>query len=124
MIVKERKLEEANRIFAETNIQISIEGERHLGAIIGTEQNKKNYINSKIGEWGEEIKFLSDIATTYPQAAYTAYVSSYQHKLTYYLRTIPGIDRKLNKIDEIVRHKLIPAITGGHIINDEERKML
>ena len=71
-----------------------------------------------------EINLLAEIATTYPQAAYTAYVTSYQHKMTYFLRTIPGIEKQLEKIDEVVRHKLIPAIIGGHIINDTERKML
>ena len=66
---------------------------------------------------------LTDIATTHPQAAYTAYVISYQHKLTYLLRTIPNIKDQLKKIDEAVRYNLIPAIIGGHIINDAERVM-
>ena len=90
----------------------------------GTEENKKNYINDKISEWTKEIKMLADITTTHPQAAYTAYVTSYKHKLTHLPRTIPNIENQLRKIDEIVRHKLIPAIIGGHIINDAERVML
>ena len=57
-------------------------------------------------------------------AAYTAYVTSYQHKLTYLLRTTPSIEGQLKKIDVIVRHKLIPATIGGHIINVAERIML
>ena len=67
---------------------------------------------------------LTDIVTTHPQAAYTIYVTSYQHKLTDLLRTIPNIEDQIKKIDEIVRHKLIPAIIGGHIINDAERVIL
>ena len=90
---------------------------RHLGALIGTEENKKNYTNDKIREWTKEINVSADIATTHPQAAYTAYVTSYRHKLTYLLRTIPNIEDQLKKIDEVVRHNLIPAIIGGHIIN-------
>ena len=70
----------------------------------------------------EEINMLTDIATTHPKAAYTAYVTSYQHKLTYLQQTI---EDQLKKIDEFVQHKLIPAIIGGHIINDKaERVML
>ena len=56
--------------------------------------------------------------------AYTVYVTSYQHKLTYLLRTIPNIEDQPKKIDEVVQHKLIPGITGGHIINNAERAML
>ena len=78
-----------------------------LGAVIGTEENKKNYINDKISEWTKGIIMLTDIATTHLQAAYTAYVTSYQNKLTYLLRTILSIDDQLKKIDEVVRHKLM-----------------
>ena len=67
---------------------------------------------------------LTDIATTHPQATYTAYATSYQHKLTYLLRAILNIENQPKKIDEVVRHELIPAIIGGHIINDAERVML
>ena len=67
---------------------------------------------------------LVDIATTHRQAAYTAYVTSYLHRLTYLLQTVPNIEDQLKKIDEVVRHKLIPAVIGGHIINDAKRVIL
>ena len=41
LIVKPNKLEEAVRVFGGPDIQISTEGERHLGAVIGTEENNK-----------------------------------------------------------------------------------
>ena len=41
LIVKQNKLEEAVRVFGGPDIQIPTEGERHLGAVIGTEENKK-----------------------------------------------------------------------------------
>lgn len=62
---------------------------------------------------------LTDFAT-YLQEAYTAYVTSYKHKLTYLLRTIPNIKDQV----QVVQHKLIPAIIGDHIINDAERVIL
>ena len=92
--------------------------------MIGTEEQKENYINEKVREWAKEINVLVDIATTHPQAAYTAYVTSYLHRLTYLLQTVPDIEDQLKKIDEVVRHKLIPAVIGGHIINDAKRVIL
>ena len=89
--------------------------------MIGTEENKKNYINNNISKWTKEINMLTDIGTTHPQEAYTPYVTSYQHKLTYLLRTIPNIEDQPKKIDEVVRDKFISAIIGSHIINDDER---
>ena len=45
LIVRENK---AVWLFEGKNIQISTEGKRHLGAVIGMKENKKNYINDKI----------------------------------------------------------------------------
>ena len=124
LIVKQEKLEEAKQAFEGTSIQISVQGERHLGAVIGTDENKRRYIEGKIENWTKEITLLAEIASTHPQAAYSAYIASYQHKLTYFLRTISGIEEELKKVDQVVRHKLIPAIIGGHIIDDNDRLMM
>ena len=70
------------------------------------------------------MNMLADIATTHPQAAYAAYVTSYQQKLTYLLRTISNIEDQLKKVDEVAQHQLISAIIGRHIINDTGRVML
>ena len=124
LIVKTERIDKAHEVFANTDIKITTNGERYLGAVIGTDENKKAYINEKIADWTQQINLLAEIAATCPQAAYSAYVSTYQHKLTYFLRTIPEIDDELKKVDEAVRYRLIPSLTGGHIVNDQERIML
>ena len=124
LIVKNEKHAEAIDTFEGTEIQISIDGERHLGAVIGSADKKTAYITEKINKWRDEIILLAEIASTNPQAAYTAYVKSYQHKMTYFLRTIPNIKDEMKHLDEIVRHRLIPALVGGHVINDFERSLL
>ena len=40
------------------------------------------------------------------------------------MRTIIGCEEQLIRVDEIIRHKFIPALTGGHVINDFERQLL
>ena len=58
------KLEEAVWVFGGTNIQISTKGKQHLRAVIGMEENKRNYINDKVSEWMKESNMLTDVATT------------------------------------------------------------
>ena len=38
--------------------------------------------------------------------------------------TIPGIEKHLSSLEESIRTYFIPAITGGHNVDDEERKLL
>ena len=40
------------------------------------------------------------------------------------MRTILGCEQQLARVDELIRHKFIPALTGGHIINNHERQLL
>ena len=70
------------------------------------------------------MAILSEIVLTQPESAYACFVRGYQHKLTYSLRTIPGIEKHLSSLEESIRTYFIPAITGGHNVNDKERRLL
>lgn len=124
LIVKEQFEQNAKEIFDDTAIQISTRGERHLGAVIGHLEFKEDYCRKLVQEWVNEIEILSNIATTQPQSAYAGYISGYQHKFSYFLRTIPGIEDFLVPVEQALRHQFIPEITGGHIVNDDERILL
>ena len=117
-------MEEAKTSFEGTGIQISKDGERHLGAVIGNKAFKEQYCKKIVKKWSEELTLLTRIAVTNPQAAYTCYISGYQHRFSYYLRTIPQLEEYLQPIENILRHQFIPAITGGKTINDNERNLL
>ena len=81
-------------------------------------------MKEKVETWIREITLLSDIAVTQPQAAYSCFTAGYQHKMTYLIRNFLGCKEKLARVDEVIRHKLSPALTGGHIINYQERQLL
>ena len=102
----------AHEIFQETRINITTEVKRHLGAVIGSNGYKEQYINEKIDSWYDQLKHLSKIALIEPHAAYTAFVGGFRHKLTYVMRSISGISHLFEKIDEIVSTEFIPALTG------------
>ncbi len=112
LIVKEDHLEEARAVFEGTNIQISITGERHLGAVIGSKEFKDRYCKEIVGKWIQELTKLTEVAVIQPQAAYACYTSGYQHRFSYFLRTIPKMEEYLKPIEEIIRHQFIPAIKG------------
>ena len=82
LIVKPQHLEYATLIFAGTGLQVTTEGQRHLGAVIGSAQYKNEYVTNKIEGWVEELKELGKVAQVEPHVAYCAYVFGMQHKFT------------------------------------------
>ena len=95
-----------------------------MGAIAGSEMYKREYVDDLVKDWNSQLHMLSTVAESEPQAAYSAFVSGFKNKLSYFMRTIPDISNLLIPIEDTIRNRFIPAITGGRIFNKEERKLL
>ena len=81
LIVKSDILaEEAKRVFVD-KVNITTEGQRHLGAVIGSQQYKDQYCREKILGWKREIKTLVEIAKSQPHAAFIAFTKGYKPNL-------------------------------------------
>ena len=100
------------------------EGQRHLGAVIGTEEFKKEYVKEKVAEWVKEVKALSDIAKTEPHAAYSAYTHGVHHRWNFLMRTVPDISPLLRPLENVIRQEFIPALVKSHTLREEERTVL
>ena len=112
LIVKESQLDSARNIFAGTSVQITSEGQRHLGAPLGGSSFVEKYTSEKVRGWVEQLEKLSTIAETDPQVAYCAYVHGFQSKWVYLSRTAPGIQDLLRPLEDILSNRFIPALTG------------
>ena len=97
LVVKPIKEEKARQIFRDTNIKVTTEGRSYLGGYIGSESGQSKYADELVSSWCDQLTVLSKIARSEPQAAYTAFVSSFIHKLTYHIRTMPNIKQHLSK---------------------------
>ena len=124
LIVKNQYKEKAIEIFKNSNIKITTEGHRHLGSVIGSKQFSESYISSLVARWCEEITELSLIAKTHPQAAYSAFVTGYKHKFTYFMRTIKNIKTFLAPLEKVIKEKLIQSLFDDQQISDELRKLI
>ena len=87
-------------------------GKRHLGSVIGSHNYKKEYCEDLVNKWVNELKTLCTIASTQPQAAYTAYIKGFKSKFTYYLRTIEQFDDFTEPVDEIINEHFLPTLFG------------
>ena len=59
--------------FKETAINVTVQGQRHLSAAIGSREYVEEYVNDKVTYWISEITKLAEFAVTQPQASHAAY---------------------------------------------------
>ena len=124
VVVKPSLLDEATSIFKGTGLNVTSDGKRHLGASIGSEEYKLEFVSKKVKDWSAEVVNLTKIAKTDPHAAYTAFTHGLRHRYNYICRTIPDISDLLAPLEKAIREQLIPALTNRHLCNDIERKLL
>ena len=124
LIVKEEHLEHANNTFQGTGVVITSEGKRHLGSAIGSCSFVECYVQGKISRWKTELERLSEIALTQPQAAHAALTHGLMSKWTYLAKTTPNIDTMLEPLEDVIRQKLLPALTGQNAFGDTMRDLM
>ena len=69
--MKEKEYDEAARIFQKTNVQITTEGRRLLGAALGTATVTEYFVGDRVAALEQELDTLDKVAQTQPQAAHS-----------------------------------------------------
>ena len=124
LIIKPGLESKAPEIFDGSGVKITSDGKRHLGAALGSDEFRDEYLPNIVDEWIKQVRVLSEIAKTQSQSAYSCFITGFRHKVTYYMRTISGAEYQLRRLDEVIKTDFIPAITDGIICNEAERKLL
>jgi hypothetical protein len=124
LVVKEHKLDEAKKLFSGTNVEITINGTRHLGAALGSVEFKGNFVGEKVKEWISQVELLSRFAKTQPHAAFAVFTHCLQARWTFVSRTVPGAGPLFVELEKVIRHTFLPSILGGRAVTDAERELL
>ena len=95
-----------------------------MGGVVDSIEYREDHVIQKVNSWLDELNMLCDIARIERQEAYSCFVSECKHKLTYIRRTIRNTSHQLEKTEEVMLTKFIPAITGGIYVNPDERYLL
>ena len=122
LIVKKQFLEEAKARFGNTGVIITTGGQRHLGAVVGSQCFREQYVKELVEGWVKEVETLAEYAASEQQAAYAAFTFGLIHKWSYFQRTIPNTSNMYKPLEDYIRNKLIPALTG-HSCSDFEREL-
>ena len=124
LILKNKKdLHRAQQIFKNTQINITTEGKKHLGASLGANTFKQEYIQEKVQDWVEQLKVLSQYAKADPHAAYAAFTFGFLQKWKYVQRTVNDINHLFEPLEKCIRDDFIPNILGKQV-SDTERDIV
>ena len=116
-------LEYAKTIFKDSGIVVGLDGERHLGAVIGSAAFKQKFVQKKIEQWVQDVEQLSTIAKNEPQLALTAFTKALCMRWSFMQRTISDISHLFQPLENVIREQFLPAVIGRKI-SDVERRML
>ena len=124
LIVKNSELaESAKKLFGD-EVNITLEGRRHLGVVIGSKEFKNQYCQEKVDKWLREMESLTEISKSQPHAAYVAFTKGFKSKFTYYLRTIESFEEYVDPIEEVIHTSFLPSLFGRAEPLPEELKEL
>ena len=120
LIVKNKEnTSRAQALFRDVNI--TCEGERHIGAVLGTEEFKNSYVTKKVDAWTRDLKELAEIAKEEPQAALSAFNMGLSRRWSFIQRTVKDISHLFDPLEHTIRNQLIPAIVGRPVSNIERQ---
>ena len=60
-------------MFKDTAVNVTVQGQKHLGAVIGSREYLEEYVSEKVTNWVSEVSKLAEFAISQPQACYAAY---------------------------------------------------
>ena len=124
LILKNKEdLPKVRDIFKDCEISIKLGGQRHLGAVVGSDEYKDLYIKNLVNEWCSMLNKLVKYAVSQPHAAYSAFTHGVRHKFTYFMRTLEGLENYLDPIDKIITNEFLPTLLGCPVSPFERQLM-
>ena len=119
LATKDRCRTEAETVFTGTNVKLTSDRRPYLGSAIGS----NSYIKQFVEDWSADVTQLAKIAPSQPHVAYSAFNKGLASQWIYALRTVPGVARLLQPLEDVIRFVFIPALTGQAPPNDVERNL-
>ncbi|MDA8002339.1 MAG: reverse transcriptase domain-containing protein, partial [Alphaproteobacteria bacterium] len=124
LVVKECHLESAKATFSGSGVHITTDGKRYLGSYVGPDDMKDSFLQAKVQSWILELEELTLVANSQPHAAFCAFTHGIVNKWRYLLRTTGQTEDSLQPLEDAIRHKFAPAVTGHSQFSENERQIL
>ena len=82
IIAKPAKEESVREAFKDASINVTVQGQKHHGAAIGSREYLEEYVSEKGANWINDIAKLAEFALSQLQACYAADTFGLKHRWT------------------------------------------
>lgn len=118
LVVKAGNEERARNLFLDLDINI-VTSYRFLGGILGSSEQKIQYVKEKVDVWIECVKKFGTAAIKSPQASFAAFTKSLQSEWAFTQRVINGCNEEYHRLRNAIRENFTPYLLGHEITNIE-----
>ena len=124
LLVENNLMESAKIVFGNAGISVTSSGRSVLGSPFGSLEFVHHFVFEKVKEWVSQVHVLSVIALPHPQSAFSAFIHGASNKWTYLSLTSSDIDHLFQPLEDAIRVKFLPALTGRDPPNDQVHNLL
>ena len=117
------KLKQFLRVLEYTLLHTAV-GRRLLGAAVGSSNFSKEHVAAIVIHPMEQMEQVGDFSNTQPHASYVALTHGLSNSWTFLSRVINLAVDQLQPLENCIRHRIIPSLTGRGPPGDLERKLL
>ena len=111
----------SKHLYDNTNINITTEGRKYLGAALGNKKIGKTIPQTKVIEWNSEIETLAKITQYQQQVTLSTLTPGVIRRWICAMSTNEYTTEPLLPLGMEIQNKLISAITGRHQPGEVER---
>jgi hypothetical protein len=108
-VVVRHNLERATVYFSDLAFKVQT-GSRYLGGFVREDEDRDEWLESKVATWVNVIKQLSTVVGPYPQSAYVGMQKFVQAGWTFVQRVVQGVGEKCGTIREAMRRSFLPSL--------------
>ena len=116
-------MQEAQRLFFNTGIKLTTDGQCHLGTTIVTSNFCTQCDAEKVTKWCNELHRPADFGKIQPHAAYSAFTHGILSQYTYFMGTIPGMHEFIKPVDDVIRLELLSPELLNSIVPEVDRQL-
>ena len=99
--------DDTERVFGD-KINITTEGKRNLGAVIGSKEYKDQYCAEEVQGWKEGISTLAEIDKCQPHAAHIIFTKG----STYCMRAVESFAECVDPVQQVMDKMFLPTLFG------------